>query len=315
MSHPKVSVCVVAYNQEKYIRKCLQSIMDQQRSFDVEVIVGDDGSTDGTRDIIREFYDRYPDVFKPVFHARNLGPFKNYLFVHREASGQYVAHMDGDDYWLPGKLACQVDFLDKHVECSAVYTNADVVSQAGAHLGVFTGPIRSVFDTSYLLSRGNFICHSSMLYRSKFGSFAFSVKEDFIDFHIHEKLSEKGLLGFVNTPLVAYRFESSGSLLKARNDRIRFLYLQVFRDADLTKVKIGALYAGLSTFMANILLSDVSSGRGFRQSGLIVALRSLEFMNFLLFRGFLLAALIRVLFKRTLARLLSDRERVFYPRY
>ena len=315
MSPPKVSVCVVAYNQEKYIRQCLQSIVDQQIDFEVEVIVGDDGSTDGTRGIIREFADRYPGVVTPVFHARNLGPFENYLFVHRAASGQYVAHMDGDDYWLPGKLACQVDFLDKHPECAAVYTNAEVVSEAGAHLGVFTGPIRSVFDTAYLLSRGNFICHSSMLYRAELGRFAFSVDGEFIDFRIHEKLSEKGLLGFVNEPLVAYRFDASGSMLKARNDRIRFLYLQVFRDADLSKVRAGALYAGLATFLANIVLSDVSGGHGLRQSGVIAAIRSLGFMNFVLFRGFLLAALCRVFFKRVAARLLPGTERVFYPRY
>lgn len=127
ISPPKISVCAVTYNQEKYIRQCLQSIVGQQTDFEVEVIVGDEGLTDDTRGIIREFQDRYPGVIKPVFRAHNLGRFKNYQFVYRAASGQYVAHMDGDD-WLPGKLAAQVDFLDRYEACAAVYTNAEVAS-------------------------------------------------------------------------------------------------------------------------------------------------------------------------------------------
>ena len=74
---PKVSVCVVTYNQEKYIRQCLQSIVDQETDFDFEVIVSDDCSMDGTCAIVQEFVEKYPGMVKPIFHDRNMGALRS----------------------------------------------------------------------------------------------------------------------------------------------------------------------------------------------------------------------------------------------
>ena len=95
---PEVSVCVVTYNQEKYITECLQSVVDQETDFDFEVLVGDDCSTDGTRRIVQEFAEKYPDIIKPILHSKNTGAFHNYVSVHNAAMGKYIAHLDGDDY-------------------------------------------------------------------------------------------------------------------------------------------------------------------------------------------------------------------------
>jgi glycosyltransferase involved in cell wall biosynthesis len=118
---PKVSVCVVTYNQRKYIRQCLQSIVDQETDFNFEVIVADDCSTDGTQSIIQEFADRYPGVLKPIFHETNIGPYKNFIFVHQKAIGEYIAHVDGDDYCLAGKLQAQTNVLDSDPDCNIVW--------------------------------------------------------------------------------------------------------------------------------------------------------------------------------------------------
>lgn len=118
---PKVSVCVMAYNQERFIRQCLQSIVDQVTDFQFEVIVGDDCSQDGTRAIIEEFEARYPGMVKGLYQNPNVGPYKNYLDVHGMATGDYIAHMDGDDYALPGKLQTQSNYLDAHPECNLVW--------------------------------------------------------------------------------------------------------------------------------------------------------------------------------------------------
>lgn len=310
----KVSVCVVTYNQKKYIRQCLQSIVDQQTSFDFEIIVGDDASTDGTREIIDEFQIRYPQLIKPIFHTSNIGPFDNYRYVHRIACGEYIAHLDGDDYWLPGKLTYQVAFLDEHLQCAAVYTNANVISDNDVHLGIFTGKVDLIFDTSYLLSRGNFLCHSSMLYRSKFGLFAFDCVGNFIDFYIHEKLSEKGLLGFVNVPFVVYRYESCGSMIKTRSEYIRILYLHVFREADRSTLNIKSLYSGMATFLVTTVLSDMYRGLGLRYSGVINFIRSMKFLNTTIFAYYVLFTLFRVIYNRILSRLFS-KEKIFNPRY
>jgi len=128
---PEVSVCVVTYNQEKYITECLQSVVDQETDFDFEVLVGDDCSTDGTRRIVQEFAEKYPDIIKPILHSKNTGAFHNYVSVHNAAMGKYIAHLDGDDYWLPGKLQIQKSFLDSNKECNFVVTRITRLDEKG----------------------------------------------------------------------------------------------------------------------------------------------------------------------------------------
>jgi glycosyltransferase involved in cell wall biosynthesis len=118
---PKVSVCVVTYNQEKYIAQCLQSLVDQETDFPFEVIVSDDCSTDGTSDIVLDFAHRYPNIIKPILHQKNIGAYKNFIFVHQQAVGEYIAHVDGDDYALPGKLLVQSRYLDAHPQCQITW--------------------------------------------------------------------------------------------------------------------------------------------------------------------------------------------------
>lgn len=120
-SRPKVSVCVVTYNQEAYIAQCLQSLVDQKTDFLFEVIVSDDCSTDKTPDIVNDFAERYKNIIKPILHRKNMGAYKNFVFVHKQALGEYVAHVDGDDYALPGKLQAQSDYLDAHPDCQIVW--------------------------------------------------------------------------------------------------------------------------------------------------------------------------------------------------
>lgn len=119
--NPKVSVCVVTYNHEKYIRECLESIVTQKCDFEFEVIVGEDCSTDNTRVIVQEYADKYPDIVKPLFHEKNVGASDNYISVHNLARGEYICHVDGDDYDLPGKLQAQADFMDKTPDCNICF--------------------------------------------------------------------------------------------------------------------------------------------------------------------------------------------------
>ncbi|MFT5592928.1 MAG: glycosyltransferase involved in cell wall biosynthesis [Oceanicoccus sp.] len=121
ISEIKVSVCVVTYNQEKYIAECLQSLVDQKTTFNFDVIVSDDCSTDSTANIIMEYSRNYPDIIKPVIRRGNIGAGRNYIETHALAKGEYIAHMDGDDYALQGKLQSQADYLDSHIGCNLVW--------------------------------------------------------------------------------------------------------------------------------------------------------------------------------------------------
>lgn len=108
----KVSVCIVTYNQEKYIEQCVRSVLEQKTQYEYEVIIGDDASTDNTRNILMDLEVQYPDKIRLLLHDKNIGPSDNVLSVYNAARGQYIAHLDGDDYFLPGKIEKQVGLMD-----------------------------------------------------------------------------------------------------------------------------------------------------------------------------------------------------------
>lgn len=122
-----VSICCLAYNHEKYLRKALESFVMQQTDFDYEVIVHDDASTDGTIRIIQEYAQKYPDIIKPIFQKENQhskGIKISATFVYPAAQGKFIALCEGDDYWTdPLKLQKQVDYMQAHPDCRLCFTN------------------------------------------------------------------------------------------------------------------------------------------------------------------------------------------------
>lgn len=115
ISQPKVSVVMLTYFHEPYVRHALESIRMQKVNFPYEVLVGDDASKDGTQVILKEYARNYPDIFKVTLRKTNLGANRNAYDLLMRARGQYIAMLEGDDYWTdPEKLQTQVDFLDSH---------------------------------------------------------------------------------------------------------------------------------------------------------------------------------------------------------
>ncbi|WP_315817037.1 glycosyltransferase family 2 protein [Paraflavitalea speifideaquila] len=108
-----ISVCIITYNHEKFIRQCLEGVVMQKTNFTFDVIVGEDCSTDKTRQVVAEFEAQYPGIIKPVYHARNVGGARNgYEFCYPKLTGKYIAICEGDDYWTDEyKLQKQVDFF------------------------------------------------------------------------------------------------------------------------------------------------------------------------------------------------------------
>jgi glycosyltransferase involved in cell wall biosynthesis len=220
----KISVCIVTYNQGQYINDCLASVVGQQMDADLEILVGDDFSTDQTRQIISEYAERYPGVIYPVFHEKNIGGTQNYLFLIGKASGSYVAHLDGDDYWLPGKLAEQITFLEKNQNCAAVYTNAIVISNSGELVARFNGVLPQQFDLNYLVRRGNFLNGSSVMYRAHCKDPILQLRGDALDYHFHVLLAGQGALGYINRALAAYRRRSTTSTMSTNYGFVLELY-------------------------------------------------------------------------------------------
>ncbi len=217
---PKVSVCVVTFNHERYIGKCLQSILEQHVDFEYEIIVGDDCSTDGTRNIVEEYANRYPDKINAIFRNKNAGAAQNYIDVHSKARGLYIAQIDGDDYMLPEKLKLQNQFLDNNKECALVTHQSVLVSEDGTTIGVRNKVRPDISNTEYLLKNYIFFVNSSVMYRKQIrdGS-SWMHTRPVIDFTICIEDSIRGDIGFINSPLVAYR-HNPNSLTKVKGNAL-----------------------------------------------------------------------------------------------
>lgn len=125
----KVSVVIITYNQEKYIRQALDGVVSQQTDFPFEVIVADDCSTDDTLAVCRDFESKYSFV-KVEQSDKNLGYSKNWERALSLGSGEYLAIFEGDDYWTDNlKIQKQVDYLDSHNDCGVCYTDCDIFNE------------------------------------------------------------------------------------------------------------------------------------------------------------------------------------------
>lgn len=128
MNAPLLSVCLVTYNQETYIRKVLEGAVSQQTSFPLEIVIGEDYSTDSTRAICQEYVDKYPGIVRLLEpNEKNLGLNLNMLRTYRHCRGKYIAYLEGDDYWItPDKLQKQVDILENQPDVVLVHTNCKI---------------------------------------------------------------------------------------------------------------------------------------------------------------------------------------------
>lgn len=112
-----VSVVIVSYNQEKYIAEAIESVLMQKTDFSFEILIGDDCSTDKTAEIIQNYADKMPRKIRFFRRSVNVGATFNAYDLNTKCSGDYIAYLEGDDYWVdPLKLQKQKDFLDKHGE-------------------------------------------------------------------------------------------------------------------------------------------------------------------------------------------------------
>lgn len=131
-----VSVLIMTYNHEKYIRQALESVMMQETTFPFEIIIGDDCSSDKTVEIIQEVIKDYRGDVILIAREKNIGMNANNFDIGYRARGKYIAEVEGDDYWIDKhKLQKQFEFLESHPECSVVAHKVAVVNEREHPIG------------------------------------------------------------------------------------------------------------------------------------------------------------------------------------
>ncbi|MBP2283048.1 glycosyltransferase involved in cell wall biosynthesis [Flavobacterium sp. CG_23.5] len=170
MNTPLLSVCLITYNHENYIRQAIEGVLMQKVNFDWELIIAEDCSTDRTREIILEYKNKYPDFITLILQRKNVGPAKNWSNLLQTPKSKYIAYFDGDDYWTdPLKLQKQVDFLEVNEGYGICFHNVEQQNFLNEEItkiipGYHVNKILSIED--YILENKTATC--SMVFRANF---------------------------------------------------------------------------------------------------------------------------------------------------
>ncbi len=283
MSTPKVSVCVQTYNHAPYIIQALDGVLMQETDFDFEIIIGEDESSDGTRDICIHYAEQHPDRIRLFLRSRedvifiDGRPTGRYNFVEnlRAARGEYIALLDGDDYWTdPRKLQKQADLLDAHPEYALCFHAVTQVNEVdGGETKVLYPPGRKLSYRLEDIIKSNFIPNLSVMFRNR-------GMEDLPDWFwempvgdlaLHVRNALHGDIGYIDEVMGVYRRHGGGFMhgLHSKERPVsdhRVRILTIFRDNLAGQVDKKVLDEALSE-------AYLQMGRAYAQNGDIASAR------------------------------------------
>jgi len=213
---PLVSVFMVTYNHEKYIRQSIESVLKQKTEFQFQLIIGEDFSTDGTREIVKQYSKEYPETIKAILNPKNLGAQRNSRNVFEECAGKYIALLEGDDYWIdPYKLKKQVDFLEANPEYCLVHSDYNILIDKKKRIYhsknrkknkiIHTGEIFEFLLINNTIATLTVCARADVL--KKAADFELFEKKGFLlgDFHLWLGMSRFGKIHYIDEPMATYR--------------------------------------------------------------------------------------------------------------
>lgn len=271
-NQPMVSVCMISYNHEKFINQALDSVLMQKVNFDYEIVVGEDCSTDNTRNYLLDYSGKYPDLFKLVLQKQNVGSIQNFIDSLNACTGKYIAYLETDDYWTDDyKLQKQIDFLENNPDYGMVHTRASVVNQHNDFMfnTENNSPSGEVFED--LIFKSSFIVNCTICYRKQIiEKLLKTINEKklnyILDYYIWVYIALFSKIVFLSDITAAHR-SHSGGITKQGSDlytktvpyiltdiiKERFAYSGVRKLKLYARYKYGMLYSGalLSKGMMN----------------------------------------------------------------
>lgn len=218
----KISVLMITYNHQKYIETAIQSVMDQKTDYQIELVIGEDCSTDNTRKICNKFAHKYPDTVKILPSVHNLGVRENFLRTLKACDGEYIAYLEGDDYWVDdSKLQIQVDYLEKNKGVVICCHDANILSEQD---GTITnrklnppkdGTIHNVCSTNYIYA-------NSVVFRNlKDELIGYELDSSVADWVLWVYLCQFGIVHYIDKVMSVYREHDNGVFSKkSRIDKL-----------------------------------------------------------------------------------------------
>jgi len=210
----KVSVCMITYNHEKYLRQALVSVLTQNTNYNYEIIIGDDVSNDGTREILKEYELKYPKLIKVIYRIENIGATRNLADCIKNSSGKYISILEGDDYWISDKkLQLQSDFLDSNLNFSTCFSACQMVDKNGNPITIlptfnFKKPRHTLLD---LIEQDSFMATSTIMFRANlfdyFPEVFYSLRNG-CDWTLNVLNAEHGDIAYIDELVSVYRSAS-----------------------------------------------------------------------------------------------------------
>lgn len=231
--HLLVSVCMIAFNVEKYLAAAIEGVLDQRVDFPFELVLGEDCSNDETRKICEAYVEKHAGIIKLLPSDQNRGIAGNAFRTWQHCQGKYIAICDGDDIWTdPYKLSKQVDFLENNPDYGAVYSDVETISETGAPIeDEIHDRIRASYAEGkvfFKLLAGNFINNSTAVFRRVLIE-GYEVNQD-RNYYTHDYLlwlhiAAQSKICFMRRKTTQYRKHSEGvthSGTREQNNRLMF---------------------------------------------------------------------------------------------
>jgi glycosyltransferase involved in cell wall biosynthesis len=283
---PKVSVLITTYNQEHLITQAVDSVLMQVTDFDYEIVIGEDASSDRTREIVVELARQHPDKVRVLLRdpevanrERHLAGKMNFLQALASCRGELIAVLDGDDYFTsPHKLQKQVDFLNARPDCVICFHNVTAVYEDQSKENLSPEDQKEISGIEDLLW-GNFITSCSIMYRREpvveIPNWFLTAKVG--DWPLHIFKAQHGKIGYLNEVMAAYRVHTAGawSLRKRSHQLLTSLKLLDNIDRDL-EFKYHASVRGSQTRIL-FELAELYLQRGHTQLALVPVKRALRY--------------------------------------
>jgi glycosyltransferase involved in cell wall biosynthesis len=221
----KLSIIILTYNHEKYIRDCLDSVFEQKTKYNYEIIVGNDCSPDNTINILKEYEIKFKDQIKVINRPINIGATKNLYNLITVARGEYIIFLEGDDYWTSSsKIEMLVDYLENNKEYIGVYHTVNEIDENSNIISTYPDTkefnnkdLDVIEDVSSFLDMiikgrvGQVIHIQSILFRNIFRDISKDIRElitvpsIICDLQIKLLILENGKIKFIQQNLGNYR--------------------------------------------------------------------------------------------------------------
>ena len=207
-----VAVWMVTYNHGEFIENAIESVMMQKSTFQYKLFIGEDNSTDKTREICKKLKEKYPDKIELFLHKKNIGSNSNGVFMYKEcfkSEAKYIALLEGDDYWTdPYKLQKQVDFLEANPDYVLSFHKVKILKPSGELVSDFITNVPENYETIETLARlGNYIHTPSVVFRNCIKDFPPEFAYTPIgDYFIYMLLAEHGKLNYIEEEMTVYRY-------------------------------------------------------------------------------------------------------------